>query len=285
MLAAVSTALALFLALPLCAQESGSGQNFEARARLASPLETSAFHEVTSPPFELADGSSLIFVSPYRWVPLARRLAGSLSEIHRTLSILLGEIPAFSSSIRLMEEEAFFTSTGAPRWTNAMYYRGQIVIPLSISEPADEVNLSRSLRHEYTHALIHSLSGGRCPGWIDEGMAQWAEGEENPALQPALRNWLRNEPPVSFGLLQGGFTRLQPQMVPAAYAQSLFATNTLLRIHGFKTLRRYLDELHRGTDAAIAFRLIFNQSESSFEKQLSRSMIAWSRSSADQAKR
>ena len=267
--------LLLLHSLPALSQPLNAAHQDEPRARFASQSAAAITSELTSDPFQLDGGSSLTFVSPKVWLPLARRLAVNLSSTHRTFTLLFGDIPAFSSFIRLMEEEAFFASTNAPRWTNAMYYRGQIIIPLPASEPVDETNLSRSLRHEYTHALVHAFSAGRCPGWIDEGLAQWAEGEENPALQPALRKWLKTEPPVPFGLLQGGFTRLQNQMVPAAYAQSLFATNTLINTYGFRALRKYFDELRYGSENPAAFKTAFRQSESGYEKKLGRALLGW----------
>ena len=33
------------------------------------------------------------------------------------------------------------------------------------------------LSHELAHAFIRQASGGRAPGWLHEGLAQWAEGQ------------------------------------------------------------------------------------------------------------
>ncbi|MCB0336538.1 MAG: hypothetical protein KDD62_09530, partial [Bdellovibrionales bacterium] len=185
------------------------------------------------------------------------------------------EIPSFKSSIRLMDEESFYQTTGAPRWTNAMFYRGQIMIPISTSTPENFSELFRSVKHEYTHAVIHSLSAGKCPGWIDEGLAQWAEEKANPALKPALYRWLKKNDPVPLKLLQGGFTRLSHDMVPAAYAQSLFASNTIVETYGFEKLKEYFRYLRSDYGKEAAFKRAFGVSEHDFEELLSDELKFW----------
>lgn len=226
-------------------------------------------------PVQLGGGAKLTLISPRELAPLADRISDSLKLTHNFFSRLFGEIPAFSTAVRLMEEESFYERTGAPRWTNAMYYRGQIIIPLGVDKVIDLSNLHRSIRHEYTHAVIGSLSASRCPGWLDEGIAQWIEGDENPALRPALRGWLKNHKPVSLKLLQGGFTRLETAMVPAAYAQSLYAADWVVRIWGFAKIRAYLDALRNGESKSKAFQHSFRLSQEDFEKRLGNSLKSW----------
>jgi hypothetical protein len=167
-----------------------------------------------------------------------------------------------------MDEESFYLSTGAPRWTNAMYFKNQILIPMAVEGETDYDNLVRSIKHEYTHAVIHALSDGKCPGWLDEGLAQWAEGDENPALRPALTTWLKRNEVVSLKLLQGGFTKLETRMVAAAYAQSLYAAEYMIEGFGFEKIKTYFEDLRSGSDKADAFQGSFGMSEVSFERRL-----------------
>jgi hypothetical protein len=188
---------------------------------------------------------------------------------------LFGSIPTFAVTLRLMDEESFFLSTGAPRWTNALFYRGQIIIPLSPTEEVDFENVARSVKHEYTHAVIHALTGGKAPGWIDEGLAQLAEGTENAALRPALYEYLRENPPVPFELMQGGFTRLETNMVAAAYAQSLIAAQALVETFGYERLALYFSTLRSGNDHESAFSRVFGIREANFEDRFSRKLTRW----------
>lgn len=267
-------ALALALAAPLRADESIEQP---ARARLSEsvPSASGSLAKRQFSPITLRGGSTLTIVSPERWSVLAEELQAKLSETHQQYTKLFGEIPPFLTTLRLMDEETFYVSTGAPRWTNAMYFRGQIMIPVGEGDSVDIPNLFRSVKHEYTHAVVHALTKGRCPGWLDEGLAQWSEGDENPALMPALLKWLRKHPPVDLALLQGGFTKLDTKMVAAAYAQSLYAANSVIRGYGFERIRAYFEALRSGSEKQRAFVDGFGLSENSFEGEVERNLAAW----------
>ena len=181
----------------------------------------------------------------------------------------------------LMDEDEFFALTGAPKWTNAMFYRGEIILPIARAKSVDVENLNRSVRHEYTHAILSALSGGNLPGWIDEGLAQWFEGEESPGLRAALRDWLKTNEPVPLKLLQGGFTKLKPEMVPAAYAQSLLAARLVADKYGFPAIANYFMMLRDGVDKESAFHTAFNISLADFEAQLGRALKRWAAQGGD----
>lgn len=243
----------------------------EPKARLSSTAGTVS---LTLAPVDLAGGAKLTLISPKEWEPIAHRITRDIKDAHDYFTQLFGEIPPFETSVRLLEQKSFYALTGAPSWTNAMFYRGQIVIPLSTTEPIDYENIYRSVRHEFTHAVNGALTRGRCIGWLDEGLAQLEEGPENPLLLQALRDWVRSNRPVPFRLLQGGFTKLDATMVPAAYAQSLVAANSVVRGFGYSKIRRYFDALHEGIDKADAFRESFGISEAVFENRLGRTIEA-----------
>ncbi len=247
----------------------------EPRASIKDPQATSQGVRLRYAPLSLPGGAHLTLISPQQWSPLADKLSQKLTDLHDYFTSVFGTIPPFTTSIRLMDNEVFYRETGAPEWTNAMYYRGQIIIPLTANEPIDMQNMNRSIRHEYAHAVIAALSKGKCPGWLDEGLAQWAEGKENPALKPALVNWLESRRPVPLSLLQGGFTKLQSDMVPAAYAQSLFAANTLISTYGLSRIREYFDNLSVGDSKKRAFEHNFHLSETRFEQKLGKVMKSW----------
>jgi len=226
-------------------------------------------------PVSLQDGSRLTLISPQHWSDIADEVSREVTKTHTELSALFGSIPAFRSSVRLMDERAFYELTGAPGWTNAMFFRGEIIIPLSTSQPIDLENIHRSVKHEYSHAVLSALSNGRIPGWIDEGLAQWAEGEENPALRSTLKYYLRSHDPVPLAYLQGGFTKLEPTMVPAAYAQSLLAAQSMIKAYGIERIGVYLSMLRNDVDKYEAFEAAFGISQDIFEKKLDSTLKAW----------
>jgi len=227
-------------------------------------------------PVTLPDGGHVTLISPSRWRSLLKRLERLLVGEHARFTSLLGPLPPVKTAVQLMEEEHFFKLTQAPKWTNALYYQGRITVPLSPHKPVDCENLMRAIKHEFAHAIVNAISGGHCPGWLDEGLAQWAEGSENPALRPALERWLHIHAPVSLEQLQGGFTRLESSMVPAAYAQSLYLTKLIIKSFGFQAIRNYLDDLRGFGDRALAFQNNFGINEQNFERMAALALSRWS---------
>jgi hypothetical protein len=227
-------------------------------------------------PLQLTGGSKLTLISPTMWSDVADDLVTTLHKTHAEYTEHFSSIPAFSTSIRLMDEQSFYELTGAPAWTNAMFLRGQIVIPLSTTQPIDLENLHRSVKHEYTHAVISALSGGRAPGWLDEGLAQLTEGDEHPALRASLRSWLQVNDPVPLALLQGGFTKLSTPMVPPAYAQSLLASKAIVDMYGFKKIGVYFEALRQEMNRNQAFIIAFGLSPEVFEQKLGSALKTWS---------
>jgi hypothetical protein len=226
-------------------------------------------------PIHVEEGINITLIAPSEWSDVAEDVSAEIKATHRQLIALFGSIPAFRSSVRLLNESQFYDLTGAPAWTNAMFFRGEIIIPLTYGEPIDLENLQRSVKHEYSHAVFSSLSGGAIPGWLDEGLAQWLEGDENPALRRTLKSFLRNSDPVPMRLLQGGFTKLPHRMVPAAYAQSLLAVQALLKAYGVESIGMYLALLKRKVSTGAAFKAAFRISEDEFELRLSDALKVW----------
>ena len=268
--ALLASAIAILVALqPL----SAPAQSKEIpKARYTNPAEESRLRFT---PLNLSNGSKLTVISPTKWSDVTKQILRTLNDTHKEFTQLFAEIPAFSTSVRLMEETTFFELTGAPAWTNAMFFRGQIIIPLSSKKEIDLDNLVRSVKHEYTHAIMSSLSGGRLPGWLDEGIAQWFEGSESPGLRDALREWLKDHKPVSLSLLQGGFTKLNTEMVPAAYAQSLLATKALAEKFGFPAIGRFLILLREGVDKQSAFLTAFDMTQEAYDDELGKALTTW----------
>lgn len=232
------------------------------KARLSVPTRT-----VRYPPVALGGTGTLTIESPSEWYALSREMLQLVRDIHSEHTANLGDDFEVNVDLRLMDEEAFFRETGAPRWTNAMYYRGQVMIPLPPGEPIDFQNIYRSVRHEYTHAVVHAASAGICPGWLDEGYATYFEGEINADLTKAYNKWLRGHDNLSFGLLQGGFTKLETAVVPAAYAQSLYAAKNIIEFKGHKTIGTYFKLLRQYTEKKQAFLEAFGENEATFESR------------------
>lgn len=253
-----SLLLVAVLALPLSAPLADRYESV--KARLSMPTE-----KVRYSPVALGSSGQLTIESPSEWYPLSREMLRLIKEVNAEHVEHLGNDFTVNVELRLMEEEDFFHETGAPRWTNAMYYRGQVMIPLAAGEPIDYDNIYRAVRHEYTHAVINAASAGTCPGWLDEGYASYFEGRINPDLTRAYLKWLNGHSPLPFEILQGGFTKLENIMVPAAYAQSLYAAKNIIDYKGHQAIGNYLRALRQRHSRESAFQEAFGEDEHTFE--------------------
>lgn len=182
--------------------------------------------------------------------------------------------------LRFLTPKEFADQTGAPPWTSAMFFRGEIIVPLSESNFKDRSELYRALRHEYTHAVIADISDYSSPAWLDEGLAQIIEGAPHPAVGPALRKWLSGNEIMPLEWLESGFMRLDPKIVPAAYGESLFIARHLVNTYGIKRVVNFLSELGKGTATDSAFDKAFGTRYASFSHNLNQLAIRWSSSGA-----
>jgi tetratricopeptide (TPR) repeat protein len=152
----------------------------------------------------------------------------------------------------LYPAEQFRDVTLSPSWAGAVY-DGKIRIPVGgLTERTDL--LDRTIRHEYTHALVHRLSQGRAPVWLNEGLAMLSEGDGRGDLARQFRAYVRQGGrATSLRGLEGSFMSLNAAQAQLAYAHALVATDYLVRTHGQAAARRVLDRLGEGVplEAAI----------------------------------
>lgn len=203
-------------------------------------------------------------------------LNATADEYSKTFGILASK----RVILKFLSPDEFRRQTGAPAWTSAMFYRGEISIPFTRSRGINFAELRRALRHEYVHAVFAEISDYKCPAWLDEGVAQLLEGQPNPLLGPALRKWGSTNPAMPLDWLQNGFTTLDAEIVPAAYAESLFATRVLVESFGYPAVVAYLRELRIGVPELDAFRDAFGLERKSFERNIQERLVGWVQSDA-----
>ena len=206
------TTLSLFLFSPAFAAESRENQS-EPRFILYFGTE-----KRTEPDIDSIQGTDL-----------AEDALDTLTSTSEEFQRIFGIAQRNKVVLRFLSPNDFRRVTKAPEWTSAMFYRGEISIPLNPKRGLNSAELHRALRHEYVHAVVAEITNYRSPAWVDEGIAQLLEGQINPLLGPALRSWIKSNKAMTLKSLENGFTTLPPDLVPAAYAESLFATRTLIR--------------------------------------------------------
>ena len=139
--------------------------------------------------------------------------------------------------------------TRAPHWAAASF-DGQVHLPLDVAQdPAQRVPI---LRHELTHAFLAQAASGRIPLWLNEGLAQYFQGERIQSLPgSSSAGWLDSLPS------RRTFMDLDEDQAQLAYHYSLAVAQDLMELHNTTALESYLGHLRDGLDEPEAFRESF----------------------------
>src|SRR5207302_2235365 len=104
---------------------------------------------------------------------LQSQILASLENHYQDIARQLGYEPSANIIVILYTQKEFMDITEAPSWAGALN-DGKLRIPIG-GLTAMDPELERSLKHELTHSFLNSLGRGRCPVWLNEGLAQIME--------------------------------------------------------------------------------------------------------------
>ena len=154
--------------------------------------------------------------------------------------------------VLIYSPEGFSKVRRGPDWA-AGIYDGKIRVPYPDSEAA-RAGVRPTLYHEYTHALIHDLTGNRCPVWLNEGIAEFQEAKLRQGSIDLLRVAARIDRLIPLNQLDSGFASSDARTAGLAYQQSFSIVSYLADKQGFFRLRRLLQHLAQGDDLDAAFK-------------------------------
>jgi hypothetical protein len=182
----------------------------------------------------------------------------------------LGFAPDLPVMVVLQTETGFRDTTRAPEWA-AAWNDGTIRVPVKgLERPTP--GLERVLRHELAHSFLASRTGGRCPTWLQEGVARWLEGGDPGRDDVLLAPIARAGRLPRLASLEGPFIGLSEDRATVAYAQSLAAVAHIARRHGEAALTALVAALGEGsttTEALVsALRLDYPSLERELEAHL-----------------
>jgi hypothetical protein len=157
----------------------------------------------------------------------------------------LGYYPREQVNVILYTRKQFVDVTDAPSWSGGIF-DGNIRIP--VGGQIDKTALSAVLHHEYTHAVIRMMVGGKAPTWLDEGIAQY---EERWVRTP--RAEIGQSELIPLSALSGSFLGIgDAGRVRLAYAESLSAVEYYVDHYGIYSLSKLLLGLGEGKDISGA---------------------------------
>ena len=181
-----------------------------------------------------------------------RELISVLDSDYDDLVRQLGVAPRSAIAVVLYTETTFFDVTQSPDWVSAMN-DGKLRIPISGVESVTPT-LARVLKHELAHSFINQISVGRCPQWLNEGIAQVLEPKTLSSRGSRLSRIFQDHADLPFNILESSFIRLTPQQAVLAYDESLAVVEYINETFGISDVQRILQRLGEGSSTETALR-------------------------------
>jgi len=179
----------------------------------------------------------------------------------------LGVAPRSSIPVVLYTDQTFFDVTQAPSWSGAIN-DGKLQIPI---RGLDSVTpeLAHVLKHELAHSFVSQLTGGRCPQWLNEGIAQLVE----PKMLSdggVLAKLYAAQQEIPLNMLEGTFVRFSGAQATLAYAESLAAAQYIADAYGMSDLQRILQMFGEGSSTETALRTVLHSDYGQLEAEISK---------------
>ncbi|HEC96799.1 MAG TPA: hypothetical protein ENI58_01345 [Nitrospirae bacterium] len=185
-----------------------------------------------------------VLFNGYEHGSLSREILGILEDAYRSIGQEMNYFPSNPVTVILYTKKNFFDITQVPGWSGGIY-DGKIRIPVK-GLRGNEGVLRRVLFHEYTHAMIHSITR-KCPQWINEGLADYFSGGYTKTVGQVIP--LRS--------LEGSFLGFDRKIVGIAYRESYSAVSFLVERYGLYRMKEFLISLSEGKDLNQAFSSAF----------------------------
>jgi tetratricopeptide (TPR) repeat protein len=182
---------------------------------------------------------------------LARDVLRTLEFHYSAIESELSFSPPDSIGVILYTQEAFADITKAPGWVGAMN-DGRIRVPVQGLAWMDQ-ELSRVLKHELTHSFVQQKTHGHAPTWIQEGLAQWMEGQRSSENGAVLAQIFIDGHAAPLGALEGSWMGMGGDAARYAYAWALANIEYIVQANGMGDIERILDRIGAGmaTEAAL----------------------------------
>ncbi|MFB3915376.1 MAG: tetratricopeptide repeat protein [Terriglobales bacterium] len=240
-------------------QPTEAVQQYLAKAQREARVEDS-FTELQSPHF------SLRFEGRQPGFALRSDLLRTLERQYNELSRELGFAPQANITVFLYTDKQFFDVTQAPSWANGLN-DGKLRIPVA-DVSGMTPGLEHVLKHELSHSFVHFRTHGRCPRWLDEGIAQMVEGRTASSYREELGQMFASGKQLPLPALEYSFIRFNREQAVAAYVESLAATEFIRSKYGMTGLQRMLQLISERESGEAALRAITQSGYREFEKDL-----------------
>ena len=172
-----------------------------------------------------------------------------LEEAYREIGQKFNFFPARTILVVLHTKTQFQGLTGNPIWADGLFdpILGRIQIPTQ-GAATDLSQMTRILRHEFVHALLHEqLGGGSIPTWLNEGLAMELAGDAWHDVKNLAPGEVHLVPLTA---LENSWESLSGDEANIAYTEASAATHYLIQRFGMHKVHEIL--LHLKTRQTIS---------------------------------
>jgi len=168
-----------------------------------------------------------------------------LSAVRKQIGRDFDTFPEERVDVILTDQDVFYDYTGMPEFVGGLY-DGKIHLP-AIYKLKSKDHLRALLWHEYTHAVIHSRTQGRCPPWLNEGFAEYEEAriiKDNLEYLPQIL--MEGKLPYTWEQLEAVFSArhmVTPLHLYVGYVQSHAVARYLFWRYGTQKIGKLLDNI------------------------------------------
>ncbi len=252
--------------IPEAVAEWKRAQQLRPDAEVAKALERAEKDARTESDFR--EGRSSHFDLKYSGAAAPALAGGILRELETDfdqIGAMLNYTPAEPIGVILYTNQQFEDITRAPAWAGAIN-DGRIRVPVQgLTSVTDE--LSRVLKHELTHSFLQQKTRGRCPTWLQEGIAQWMEGRRVGGAASALVAAYDDHSAIPLNDLEISWMKLSSTGASFAYTWSLAVVETILARGSMSDLEQLLDAVTTSPTAEDAIRSVLRMDYTELDRQ------------------
>lgn len=173
-----------------------------------------------------------------------------LEEAYNEIGRELDFYPQVQVPVLLYTQRDFSELTGSPDWSGGLY-DGKIRIPVG-GVTGMNPRLKAVLYHEYVHVVVRYLTAGRCPVWLNEGLAEMAGRRHHDPPLNRLRLAAARGELIPFERLESSFPVSSREQAELAYQQSYSLVRYMIdQFHWYK-MGELLRALGEGKPIAVA---------------------------------
>lgn len=191
-----------------------------------------------------------------------------LEEAYREIGQKFGHFPSKTIVVVLHSKSTFQSATGSPVWADGLFdpVLGRIQVPTQ-DALADRAWLTRVLRHEFVHALLHDQlgpAGSAIPTWLNEGLAMELSGDRWSDLDQIMKQEFTLIP---LPALEGEWGGLSSDAAIVAYLEANSAVHYLIDRFGMPRVQELLTHLKARQALSAAMQSQLSMSYEQFQSR------------------